>query len=109
QAAAARARLDESLSEFSDNTRAAVWQLALPFACGALVGGVAPWLLRSRKPRTFALVQFVTQPAPRPAAGPGLFSAAWGAGARVVLPQILELLSQKPASEEESGESPVAH
>lgn len=111
QLAAARARLDESLHEFSDNSRAALWRLALPFACGALVSGVALWLLKSRKPRSFALVQFVTQPPPKPPAAPGLVSAAWGAGARVVLPQLIELLTQKHAPEDEHSVSgpPVAH
>lgn len=110
QFAAARARVNQGLNEFSDDTRAAAWQMALPFACGALVGSVAFWLLRSRKPRTFALVQFVTQPPPKPAATPGLLSAAWGAGARVVLPQLLELLSQRhPPEDDNSDTPPVAH
>ncbi len=109
--AAARARLDDSLHEFSENTRSMLWRVALPFACGALVSGVALWLLKSRKPRSFALVQFVTQPPPKPAAAPGLVSAAWGAGARVVLPQLIELLTnpKRGPEEDETDQTPVAH
>lgn len=109
--AAARARLDDSLHEFSENTRSMLWRVALPFACGALVSGVALWLLKSRKPRSFALVQFVTQPPPKPAATPGLVSAAWGAGARVVLPQLIDLLTnqKRGPEEEEADQTPVAH
>jgi ABC-type cobalamin transport system permease subunit len=110
QLAAARARLDDSLHEFSDKSRTLLWRVALPFACGALLSGAALLLFRGRKPRSFALVQFVTQPAPRLPAAPGLAGAALGAGARVVLPQLLELLSQKRGPDEDSGDGPpVAH
>jgi hypothetical protein len=110
QLAAARARLDDSLHEFSDNSRTLLWGMALPFACGAVVAGVAFWLFRSRKPRTFALVQFVTQPPPKLPAAPGIASAAWDAGTKIVLPQLMDLLSQKRAPEENSAENPpVAH
>lgn len=110
QLAAARARLDDSLHEFTDNSRTLLWRVAVPFACGALVSGVALWLLRGKKPRNFALVQFVTQPPPKAPSSPGLAGAALGAGARVVLPQLLELLAQKRNADEGNSERPpVAH
>lgn len=110
QLAAARARLDDSLHEFTDNGKTLLWRVAVPFACGAVLSGVALWLLRGRKPRSFALVQFVTQPPPKLPAAPGLAGAALGAGARVVLPQLLDLLAQKRDPEEVNSERPpVAH
>lgn len=109
QLAAARAHLEDGVQEAADESRTLLWSMAIPFACGALVSGVALWLFKSRKPRTFALVQFVTQAPPKLPASPGL-TAALGAGARVVLPQLLDLLSQKTGTEEDAPEGPpVAH
>jgi hypothetical protein len=110
QLAAARARLDDSLHEFSDNSRTLLWGMALPFACGAVVAGLAFLMFKSRKPRTFALVQFVTQPPPKLPAAPGIASAAWDAGTKIVLPQLMELLSPKRTTDNNATEnSPVAH
>src|SRR5262245_29045768 len=87
--AAARARFDHSLHEFSDSSRTLWWRTLLPLACGAVLGGVTGWLLRGRKPRSFTLVQITNYTAPAPQPPAVASNGAWKTGAKLLLPHVL--------------------
>lgn len=100
---AAKQRLEDSVQELGASSRTLLRQVALPFACGAVAVGVALWLFQRRRQSTFALVNFAPQ---APSAPSRKFDSAWLVGARLVLPQLVQLLGASWAPKPTKAQPP---